>query len=155
RLQRGGLDPQKVYTAYKRAVEHRGGPTVILAETIKGYGLGSAQARNATHQEKKMTDEALIAFRSRFDIPIPERAAKEGSLYKPADDSPEIVYLKERRLELGGYMPKRDVTTPPFEAPPLELFAESLAGSKGRAVSTTMGFVSMLRNLMKDKKIGK
>src|SRR5262249_19803503 len=155
RLQRGGLDPQKVYNAYKRAVEHRGSPTVILAKTIKGYGLGSSQARNATHQEKKMTDEALIASRSRFDIPIPEKAAREGSLYKPADESPEIVYMKERRLELGGFMPKRDTAVPAFEAPPLEVFSESLAGSKGRAVSTTMGFVSMLRNLMKDKTIGR
>ncbi len=155
RLQRGGLDPQKVYNAYKRATEHRGGPTIILAKTIKGYGLGSAQARNATHQEKKMTDEALTAFRSRFDIPIPEKAAKDGSLYRPPDDSPEIIYLQECRRQLGGYMPARDVSKPNFEAPPLELFSESLAGSKGRSVSTTMGFVSMLRNLMKDKKIGK
>src|SRR5260370_24115304 len=155
RLQRGGLDPQKVYNAYKRAMEHTGGPTVILAKTIKGYGLGSAQARNATHQEKKMTDEALTAFRSRFEIPIPERAAKEGSLYRPADDTPEIRYLQERRKELGGYIPRRAVTVPKFEAPSLELFSESLAGSKGRPVSTTMGYVSMLRNLMKDKQIGK
>src|SRR5215471_15402086 len=155
RLQRGGLDPQKVYNAYKQAVEHQGGPTVILAKTIKGYGLGSAQARNATHQEKKMTDESLLAFRSRFDIPIPERAAREGSLYRPPDDSPEIVYLQERRHELGGYMPHRETGNPKFEAPPIEAFTESLAGSKGRAVSTTMGFVSMLRTLMKDKKVGK
>ncbi|HEY6305381.1 MAG TPA: pyruvate dehydrogenase (acetyl-transferring), homodimeric type [Candidatus Angelobacter sp.] len=155
RLQRGGLDPQKVYNAYKRAAEHRGAPTVILAKTIKGYGLGSAQARNATHQEKKMTDDALVAFRSRFEIPIPEKAAKEGSLYLPPKDSPEMSYLQERRRELGGYTPTRNVTTPKFEAPPLEFFSESLAGSKGRAVSTTMGFVSMLRNMMKDAKIGK
>src|SRR5215472_5836207 len=155
RLQRGGLDPQKVYNAYKRAVEHTNGPTVILAKTIKGYGLGSAQARNATHQEKKMTDEALLAFRSRFDIPIPERAAKEGSLYRPADDTPEIRYLQERRKALGGYIPKRDTSVPKFDAPPMDLFAESLAGSKGRAVSTTMGFVSMLRTLMKDKQVGR
>ncbi|HKF23769.1 MAG TPA: pyruvate dehydrogenase (acetyl-transferring), homodimeric type [Candidatus Angelobacter sp.] len=155
RLQRGGLDPQKVYNAYKRAVEHTGGPTVILAKTIKGYGLGSAQARNATHQEKKMTDEALLAFRSRFDIPIPERAAREGSLYRPGEDTPEIRYLQERRKDLGGYMPRRETSMPKFEAPPIEAFTESLAGSKGRAVSTTMGFVSMLRTLMKDKKVGK
>jgi pyruvate dehydrogenase E1 component len=155
RLQRGGLDPQKVYNAYKRAVEHTGAPTVILAKTIKGYGLGSAQARNATHQEKKMTDEALTAFRSRFDIPIPEKAAKEGSLYKPDDNSLEILYLQERRRQLGGYMPNRNTKLPEFKAPSLELFSESLAGSKGRAVSTTMGFVSMLRSLMKDKEIGK
>ena len=155
RLQRGGLDPQKVYNAYRRAVEHKGGPTVILAKTIKGYGLGSAQGRNATHQEKKMSDEALTAFRSRFEIPIPEKAAKEGALYRPPDDSPEIVYLKQRRNELGGFMPTRNTTLPDFDTPGLELFSESLAGSKGRAVSTTMGFVSMLRYLMKDKKIGK
>jgi pyruvate dehydrogenase E1 component len=154
RLQRGGLDPQKVYNAYKRAVEHTQGPTVILAKTIKGYGLGSAQARNATHQEKKMSDEALLAFRSRFDIPIPERAAREGSLYRPADDTPELRYMQERRKALGGYMPQRDTRLPKLEAPPIDVFAESLAGSKGRAVSTTMGFVSMLRTLMKDKKVG-
>src|SRR5882672_121761 len=111
-LQRGGLDPQKVFNAYKRAVEHKGGPTVILAKTIKGYGLGSAQARNATHQEKKMTDEALSAFRLRFEIPIPDKAAKEGVPYRPKDDSPEIVYMKERRQELGGYMPVRTVPKP-------------------------------------------
>src|SRR3954453_21873110 len=157
RLQRGGLDPQKVYNAYKRAVEHKGGPTVILAKTIKGYGLGSAQARNATHQEKKMTDEALAAFRSRFEIPIPDKAATEGSLYRPPEDSPEIQYLLERRKELGGFLPKRDARkgVRGFEAPALETFKESLEGSKGRAVSTTMGFVSMLRNLMKDPKVGK
>ena len=155
RLQRGGLDPQKVYNAYKRAVENVGGPTVILAKTIKGYGLGSAQARNATHQEKKMTDEALTAFRKRFDIPIPERAAKDGSLYRPTDDSPEMVYLQERRRELGGYLPTRDTTKPEFTAPALDFFSESLAGSKGRAVSTTMGYVSMLRQMMKDPEIGK
>src|SRR5689334_12343590 len=155
RLQRGGLDPQKVYNAYKRAVESKGKPTVILAKTIKGYGLGSAQARNATHQEKKMTDEALTAFRSRFEIPIPEKAAKEGSLYCPPQDSPEIEYMKARRAELGGYMSRRDGRIEGFKAPDLETFKESLEGSKGRAVSTTMGFVSMLRNLMKDPQVGK
>jgi pyruvate dehydrogenase E1 component len=155
RLQRGGLDPQKVYNAYKRAVEHKSGPTVILAKTIKGYGLGSAQARNATHQEKKMTDEALTAFRSRFEIPIPDKAAKDGSPYRPPDDSPEIQYMQDRRKALGGYMPVRDGSVPGFEAPPLDVFKESLEGSRGRAVSTTMGFVSMLRNLMKDPKVGK
>jgi pyruvate dehydrogenase E1 component len=155
-LQRGGLDPQKVYNAYKRAVEHKGGPTVILAKTIKGYGLGSAQARNATHQEKKMTDEALTAFRSRFEIPIPDKAAKEGALYRPPEDSPEIQYMQQRRKALGGYMPQRSVPEGKLlEAPPLELFKESLEGSRGRAVSTTMGFVSMLRVLLKDKTIGK
>ncbi len=155
RLTRGGHDPQKVYNAYKRAVEHEGGPTVILAHTVKGYGLGSAEARNATHQEKKLADQALTAFRSRFAIPIPEEAAREGRLYRPPDDSPEIVYARKRREALGGFILVREVPPPSFKAPPLTEFADSLAGSKGRAVSTTMGFVSMLRQLMKDKEIGK
>ncbi len=155
RLQRGGLDPQKVYNAYKRAVEHKGVPTVILAKTIKGYGLGPAQARNATHQEKKMTDEALSAFRMRFEIPIPDKAAKEGALYRPPEDSPEIIYMKERRKALGGFLPHRETPKLNLEAPSLEAFSESLEGSKGRAASTTMGFVSMLRHLLKDRNIGK
>jgi len=155
RLTRGGHDPQKVYNAYKRAVEHQGGPTVILAHTVKGYGLGSAEARNATHQEKKLADQALTAFRSRFAIPIPEMAAREGRLYRPPDDSPEILYARKCREELGGFVLTREVPPPSFQAPPISEFADSLAGSKGRAVSTTMGFVSMLRQLMKHPEIGK
>src|SRR5262249_21103628 len=120
RLHRGGHDPHKVFNAYKRAVEHKGSPTVILAKTVKGYGLGSAEARNATHQDKKLTDEALASFVSRFEIPIPESAAHDGSFYKPADDSPEITYLKERRRQLGGYMPLRETPASNFTAPPLE-----------------------------------
>jgi len=154
-LTRGGHDPQKVYNAYKRAVEHRGSPTVILAHTVKGYGLGSAEARNATHQEKKLADQALIAFRSRFAIPIPEHAARDGSLYRPADGSPEITYMRQRRKELGGFMPSREVPNSTIETPGLDHFSESLAGSKGRAVSTTMGYVSMLRQLLKDPTAGK
>ena len=154
-LSRGGHDPQKVYNAYKRAVENHGGPTVILAHTVKGYGLGSAEARNATHQEKKLADQALIAFRSRFEIPIPEDAARDGSLYRPLDDSAEITYMRQRREKLGGFMPKRIRLAEPIVAPGLDQFAESLAGSKGRGVSTTMGFVSMLRQLLKHPEIGK
>jgi pyruvate dehydrogenase E1 component len=155
RLSRGGHDPQKVYNAYKRAVENREGPTVILALTAKGYALGSAEARNATHQEKKLSDQELAAFRSRFDIPIPERSAKEGTLYRPSEDSPEILYIKERRRELGGYIPTRRTGILNFDAPTLTEFSELLAGSKGRAVSTTMGYVSMLRQLLKHPKIGR
>jgi pyruvate dehydrogenase E1 component len=155
RLHRGGHDPQKVYNAYKRAVEHQGGPTVILAKTVKGYGLGSAEARNATHQEKKLSDDALAYFVSRFEIPIPEKAAQDGSFYKPPTDSPEISYLQERRRQLGGYLPQRDNPLLNFEAPSLEYFSESLTGSKGREVSTTMAFVGILRHLLKDPKIGK
>jgi pyruvate dehydrogenase E1 component len=145
----------KVYNAYKRALEHRGGPTVILAHTVKGYGLGTGEARNATHQEKKLTDDALAAFVRRFDIPVPDELAKQGKPYRPAEDSPEIVYMHERRSQLGGYMPSRMVPELNFKAPGLDYFVEWTAGSKGRAVSTTMGFVSMLRHLLKDAEIGK
>ena len=155
RLRLGGHDPQKVYNAYKYAVEHRGAPTVILAKTIKGYGLGSAEARNATHQEKKLNDENLSHFRERFDIPIPEQAAHDGAPYRPPEDSLEILYLKERRKELGGYILQRQVPKFDLKIPALDYFAESLEGSKGRAVSTTMGYVSMLRHLLKHPEIGK
>jgi pyruvate dehydrogenase E1 component len=155
RLRRGGHDPQKIYNAYLRAMAPSGRPTVILAKTVKGYGLGSAEARNATHQEKKLSDDSIAAFRERFEIPIPEEAAKKGMPYRPADDSPEILYMRERRKELGGYMPTRVVPKTTFRTPPLEFFAESLASSKGRAVSTTMGFVSLLRHLMKEPEVGK
>ncbi len=155
RLHRGGHDPLKIYNAYKRATEHKGGPTVILAKTVKGYGLGSTEARNASHQEKKLTDEGVTAFVQRFDIPLPEGAAKNGAFYKPADDAPEIQYLHARRKELGGYLPKREVPASDFRAPELSTFAEWTGGSKGREVSTTMGFVSLLRGLLKDPTIGK
>ncbi len=154
-LHRGGHDSAKIYNAYKQATEHHGTPTVILAKTVKGYGLGSLQARNATHQEKKLTDAALAEFVQRFDIPVPEKAAKQGKLYRPAPDSPEIVYLQSRRRELSGYLPARETPKLEFRAPSLEEFKEWTAGSKGRAVSTTMGFVSILRHLMKDAEIGK
>jgi pyruvate dehydrogenase E1 component len=154
-LHRGGHDPGKVYNAYKRAVEHTGGPTVILAKTVKGFGLAANEARNASHQEKKLTDEGLVAFIKRFDIPVPEDAAKKGTPYRPPQDSPEIVYLQEHRRNLGGYMPTRDVPKLDFKAPSLDYFNEWTGGSKGRAVSTTMGFVSVLRSLLKDPTIGK
>ncbi len=155
RLHRGGHDPAKVYNAYKRAIEHKGGPTVILAKTVKGYGLGSSEARNASHQEKKLTDDALAAFVRRFDIPVPEEAAKSGAPYRPAAESPELTYMHERRQELGGYLPDREVPELQFNAPGLEYYGEWTAGSKDRTVSTTMGFVSILRHLMKDPEHGK
>ena len=154
-LHRGGHDRTKIYNAYKRAMEHKGGPTVILAKTVKGYGLGSAQARNATHSEKKLADDGLAAFVKRFEIPIPEDAAKNATPYRPEQDAPEIAYMQERRRELGGYLPKREVPKIDFKAPELEYFGEWTAGSNLRAVSTTMGFVSILRHLMKDSAIGK
>ena len=119
RLTRGGHDPQKVYNAYKRAVEHRGGPTVILAHTVKGYGLGSAEARNATHQEKKLADQALTAFRSRFEIPIPEEAARDGALYRPPDDSPEITYHAAAPQGAGRLHARARGPSSNFKAPAL------------------------------------
>jgi pyruvate dehydrogenase E1 component len=154
-LHRGGHDAGKIFNAYKRAVEHTGGPTVILAKTVKGYGLGSTQARNASHQEKKLTDEGVTAFIKQFNIPIPEEQARQGMPWRPAQDAPEIVYMQQRRSELGGYMPRREVPELNFKAPELDYFAEWTGGSKGREVSTTMGFVSILRHLLKDPEIGK
>ena len=159
-LHRGGHDPQKIYNAYKQAIEHKGGPTVILAKTVKGYGLGSAQARNATHSEKKLSDDGLALFVKRFEIPIPEQSAKDGAFYRPDQNAPEIEYMQSRRAELGGYLPQRVVPkisdrAPEFKAPALDFFASWTAGSKGRSISTTMGFVNMLNALMKDKAVGK
>ena len=155
RLHRGGHDPAKIYNAYKRAQEHKGGPTVILAKTVKGYGLGSAQARNATHSEKKLSDEAMAQFVSTFDIPLPAGSVKDAEFYRPEPSDPAMQYMQARRLELGGYLPMREVPKSDFVAPKLEFFQEWLAGSRGRSVSTTLGFVSMLRGLLKEPKIGK
>lgn len=156
KLRRGGHDPQKVYTAYKRAVEHKGAPTVILAKTIKGYGLGEAgEGRNVTHQQKKLNEKELEYFRSRFDIPIPEETVHTVSFYRPPEDSPEMQYLHKRRKELGGYLPARHVKPIKIKAPPLETFSDALAGSKGREAMTTGGFVSILRALLRDDKLGK
>ena len=154
-LHRGGHDACKIYNAYKRATEHKGGPTVILAKTVKGYGLGSTQARNASHQEKKLTDEGVTAFIKQFKIPIPDEQAEQGKPWRPEPDAAEIVYLQQRRAELGGYMPRREVPTLNFKAPDLDYFGEWTSGSRGREVSTTMGFVSILRHLLKDPEIGK
>jgi pyruvate dehydrogenase E1 component len=155
RLHRGGHDPAKIYNAYKRAMEHKGGPTVILAKTVKGYGMGTAQARNATHSEKKLTDDGLAAFVKQFDIPVPPEAAKDAEFYRPEPSDPAIQYLQARRAELGGYLPVREVPKSDFVAPKLDFFKEWMAGSKGRAVSTTMGFVNMLKGLLKDPAVGK
>ncbi|HEY5329572.1 MAG TPA: pyruvate dehydrogenase (acetyl-transferring), homodimeric type [Acidobacteriaceae bacterium] len=154
-LHRGGHDRVKIYNAYKHAVEHKGSPTVILAKTVKGYGLGSAQARNATHSEKKLTEEGLHQFVQRFTIPIPESAAKDAAFYRPDPSDPALQYMQARRQELGGYMPARVVPKSTFVAPTFDFFKDWLSGSKGRAVSTTMGFVNMLNGLLKDPAIGK
>jgi len=155
RLHRGGHDPVKIFNAYQRALEHKGGPTVILAKTVKGYGIASAQSRNPTHSEKKLTDDGLHAFVQRFDIPLPEEAAKNADFYKPDASDPAMQYLQARRAELGGYLPTREVPPSTFVAPKLDFFQTWLAGSKGRTISTTMGFVNMLNGMLKNPEIGK
>jgi pyruvate dehydrogenase E1 component len=156
KLRRGGHDPQKVYNAYKAAMETTGRPTVILAHTIKGYGLGEAgEGRNITHQQKKLNEQEILHFRTRFEIPIPDEAVHSASFYRPPEDSPEIAYLHERRRELGGYAPFRRAEAAPIEAPPLDYFKESLEGSGGREVSSTMAFVRVLSLLLKHPALGK
>jgi pyruvate dehydrogenase E1 component len=155
RLHRGGHDPKKVYNAYKAAVETTGQPTLILAHTIKGYGLGEAgEGRNITHQQKKLNEQEILHFRTRFDIPIPEESVHEAAFYRPPSDSPEIAYLQERRRQLGGYVPSRTVPKSKLESPPIEYFKESLEGSSGREVSSTMAFVRVLTLLMKHPQLG-
>jgi pyruvate dehydrogenase E1 component len=155
-LRTGGHDPRKVHAAYKAAFEHKGTPTVILARTIKGYGLGeSGEGKNVTHQQKKLDEDELRHFRTRFEIPISDAQIAEAPFYRPGEDSPEIRYLRARRQELGGYLPRRSVRSTPLVADHKELFEEFLAGSEGREVSTTMAFVSMLRKMLRDPEIGK
>jgi pyruvate dehydrogenase E1 component len=157
KMLRGGHDQKKVYAAYKAAMEHKGQPTVILAKTVKGYGLGEAgEGRNISHQQKKMNEKELREFRARFDIPVSDEEIADMPFYKPADDSPEIQYLLERRKALGGSLPKRVVKAPKLETPGVEAFGSSaLKGSGDRLVSTTMAFVDIFGKLLRDEKIGR
>jgi pyruvate dehydrogenase E1 component len=156
KLGRGGHDPEKVYAAYKAAVEHKGSPTVILAHTVKGYGLGEAgEGRNITHQQKKLNEDELKEFRTRFGIPLPDEDVVSAPFYKPDDDSRELVYLRQRREELGGFLPNRVVRCESFPAPKLDLFQDFLRGSGKDEFSTTMVFVGLLKRLMSNKDIGK
>ncbi len=155
RLNRGGHDAIKVYAAYDAAVRHANRPTVILAKTVKGYGMGEAgEGQNITHQKKKLDEDDLKAFRDRFNIPISDEQIAELAYYKPAEDSEEIGYLKARREALGGFLPTRRRKAEPLEVPPLEFFQSQLDGSGDREVSTTMSFVRILASLVRDKKIG-
>ncbi len=157
RMKRGGHDPEKVYAAFKKATElDNGKPTVILAKTIKGYGLGEAgEGKNITHQQKKLNEEELREFRTRFGIPISDEDVSKAPFYRPAEDSAEIKYLKERRKALGGYMPKRVVKNQPIQTPSEEMFEEFYEGTDDREVSTTMVYVRILTKLLKDKEVGK
>ena len=153
-LNRGGLDAEKVYAAYAEAVRHTGQPTVILAKTIKGYGMGEAgEGQNITHQQKKMTDQALLAFRDRFALSLTDEQVAAKAFYRPPDDSPEITYLRERREALGGNLPVRRRRAQPLPVPPLETFKGQLEGTGEREVSTTMAFVRVLSTLLRDKEL--
>ena len=154
-LRRGGHDPVKVYAAFKAAIEHTGSPTVILAKTVKGYGLGEAgEGKNVTHQQKKLTDDELRFFRDRFEIPIADKDLHEAPFYCPPENSPEIQYLRDRRHELGGPVPMRRVRAEAVPIPEGDTWTRFFEGVD-RDVSTTMVFVQMLTQLLKDKEIGK
>src|SRR5438445_4384612 len=156
KLRRGGHDYRKVYAAYKSAVEHRGAPTVILAQTVKGWALGpGVEGRNITHQAKKMSVEELKIFRDRLELPISDdKLADDPPYYHPGPESPEVRYMIERRRALGGFTPRRVVRATPAQLPDDSVFAEFPKGSGNAAASTTMAFTRLLRNLLRDKNIG-
>jgi pyruvate dehydrogenase E1 component len=156
-LNRGGHDPHKVYAAFHAAANHKNQPTVILAKTIKGYGMGgSGQGMNIAHQAKKMNIEDIKAFRDQFKIPVPDDKLEELPLVKFEEGSPELNYMRERRMELGGYLPQRRAKAESLEVPKLEVFAPLLEATvEGREISTTMAFVRLLNMVVKDKTIGK
>lgn len=156
KLTRGGHDPDKVHAAFRAAADYKDGPTVILAKTIKGYGLGEAgEGRNVTHQQKKLNEEELREFRSRFGIPISDKKVSQAPFYRPPEDSREIQYLKERRAALDGPVPSRAQRQPQLDAPPLSFYSDLLAGSGQREAATTMSIVRLLGKLLKHPEIGK
>ena len=155
-IRRGGHDPEKVYAAYKAATDHKGSPTVILAKTIKGYGLGEAgEGRNVAHNQKKLNEGELVKFRSRFGIPISDDEIENAPFYKPAEDSEEYEYLQSRREELGGYLPARIATDESLTVPTIESLGKFLEGTEDREASTTMAIGQLLGQLLRDKEVGK
>jgi pyruvate dehydrogenase E1 component len=156
RLNRGGHDPHKMFAAYAAATQHKGQPTVILAKTIKGYGMGeSGEGQNITHQQKKMGTSSIKAFRDRFSVPIPDDQLEKVPFYRPPDDAPEMQYLKSRIEAMGGSLPSRKRRAPALEVPPLSAFEAQLKSTEAREISTTMAFVRILNTVIRDKKIGK
>ncbi|MGH7462837.1 MAG: pyruvate dehydrogenase (acetyl-transferring), homodimeric type, partial [Longimicrobiales bacterium] len=156
KMRLGGHDPIKVHAAYKAAVEHPGAPTVVLARTIKGYGLGEAgEGKNITHQQKKLNEQELRAFRSRFGIPISDKDIAATTFYRPPDDSPEMKYMRAQREALDGYAPTRVVRSAPLKLAPDDLFEVFNKGTDDRKVATTMVAVRMITKLLKDKDLGK
>jgi pyruvate dehydrogenase E1 component len=155
RLNRGGHDPLKVYSAYHSATRHKGQPTIILAKTVKGFGMGAAgEGQNIAHQQKKLDVEALKMFRDRFNIPVSDKDIDDVPYCKPAPESDELEYLQERRKALGGYLPQRRNKPKPLKVPPLEIFKTQLEGTGEREASTTMVFIRLLTALIRDKNIG-
>ena len=155
RLKRGGHDLVKIHAAYAAAAVHQGQPTVILAHTKKGYGMGQAgQGKMTTHSQKKLDDTALLEFRNRFNLPLSDEQAKELAFFKPQDDSPEMQYLHARRQQLGGYLPKREIACDTIAVPALSSYANFATLADGKEMSTTMAFVRLLGNLMKDPQLG-
>ncbi|VTU41121.1 Pyruvate dehydrogenase E1 component [Variovorax sp. PBS-H4] len=155
RLKRGGHDLVKIHAAYAAAASHRGQPTVILAHTKKGYGMGSAgQGKMTTHSQKKLGETDLIEFRNRFSLPLTDEQAAQAAFYKPAEDSPEMRYLREKRAALGGSMPRRETACEPVAKPDIAAYAQFAVAAAGKEMSTTMAFVRMLGNLMKDSALG-
>jgi len=156
KLRRGGHDPEKVYAAYAAAMQCHGKPTVVIAKTVKGYGLGEVgEGRNVTHQQKKLNEEELRAFRSRFGIPISDDEVAKAPFYKPPEDSEEMRYLRERREALGGHVPGRPAESPVLKTPALDDYRAFIEKSAGREVSTTTGVVTLMASLLKDKHVGK
>jgi pyruvate dehydrogenase E1 component len=156
KLSRGGHDPEKVYAAYHQAVAHRGSPTVVLAATVKGYGLGEGgEGRNITHQQKKLNEDELATFRTRFGIPISDEDVAQAPFYRPPEDSRELRYMHKWREVLGGYLPVREVKCPPLKAPRREAFKEFFKGSGQDSFSTTMAFVGLLKRLLQEKELSK
>jgi pyruvate dehydrogenase E1 component len=156
RLNRGGHDPHKIYAAYAAATKHKDQPTVILAKTVKGYGMGEAgEGQNITHQQKKMGTASIRAFRDRFDLPIPDDKLEEVPFYKPPEDSPEMTYLRERVRAMGGNLPARRRKADSLQVPALAVFEQQLKGTDGREISTTMAFVRILSIIIRDKNVGK
>jgi pyruvate dehydrogenase E1 component len=156
KMRRGGHDPEKVYAAFSAAVNHKGSPTVILAKTVKGYGLGeSGEGKNITHQQKKLNEDEMKEFRARFGIPISDEQIHNDPFFRPDEDSAEIKYLTEKRKALGGYVPSRKTNLKPIKTPDESVFEEFYKGTEGREVSTTMVFVRILAKLLKDAEVGK
>ncbi len=154
KLNRGGHDPHKVYSAYHAAVQCKGKPTVIIAKTIKGYGMGkSGESINTTHQQKKLDEEDLLFYRDRFNVPLTDKQVKNIEYYKPPENSPEIKYLKNCRVKLGGHIPERTTFAKPVKTPPQDIFESFMKSTGDKEMSTTMALVRMLANLLRDKNV--